>query len=249
MADLAAFQRAFATAIGREGRRHAFARQPGFAVYRNTTPAALVDMLAGHYPVTAAILGEELFAAAAFDFARTHPPADPVLIAWGGGFDVWLQDQSWITDLAYLPAIAAIERMRGEALDAADAPALGWDHLAGLDAEAWAEQRLPLHPACRFNWFTAPAVTIWRAHDEGFETLAPEWRAEGVLVTRPDAIVQLAPLDAAGHRLLFGLMLRESAGEAAAATRKLYPAADLAATFATLVNAGALAVPPSLERI
>ncbi len=48
--------------------------------------------------------------------------------------------------------------------------------------------------------------------------------------------------------MIFGLRLGETAGEAAAATASTYPEADIASAFATLVNAGALARPQSLER-
>jgi hypothetical protein len=114
--------------------------------------------------------------------------------------------------------------------------------------EDWEGLRLPLHPACRFVWLSTPSLTIWQAHRDGFETLEPEWRAEGALITRPEGEVLTQPIDAPAHRMLFGLMLRESAGQAAAATAATYPAADIAAVFATLVNTGTLAVPPSLER-
>jgi hypothetical protein len=95
---------------------------------------------------------------------------------------------------------------------------------------------------------STPALTIWQAHRDGFETLQPEWRAEGALITRPGSEILVQPIDAPTHRMLFGLMLREGAGQAAAATIATYPAADIGAVLATLVNNGALAVPSSLER-
>ena len=248
MPDLATFQLAFAAAIGRRGRRGSLERQPGFAVYRNTAPNALLGALAGSYPVTAQILGGALFDMAALDFIRLHPPKDPVLIGYGAGFSEHLEAQDWVADLPYLPGVASIERLCLEAQDAADAPALGWAPLDGVAAADWENLRLPLHPACRFVWLTAPALTIWQAHREGFETLEPEWRAEGALITRPEGRLLVQPIDAPTHRMLFGLMLRESAGQAAAATAATYPEADIASIFATLVNSGVLAVPPSLER-
>lgn len=248
MPDLATFQLAFATAMGRTGRRGALEKQPGFAVYRNTSHDALNGALRGHYPVVAEILGEEGFSQLAHAFARLHPPADPVLIGYGAGFADFLAGQIELADLPYLAGVAALERLRTEAHIAADAPVLGWDDLSGLEPEALAALRLPLHPACGIAWLTTPAVTIWQAHRDGFETLEPEWRSEGALVTRPAGEVALLPIDAPEHRMLFGLRLRESAGEAAAATAATYPRADIAQIFAKLVNAGAFARPPSLER-
>jgi len=246
--DLATFQLAFATAMDRTSRRGSLARHPGFAVYRNTAPSALSGALAGAYPVTAEILGAALFEDIALAFIRRHPPKDAVLIAYGAGFAEYLEEQEWVADLPYLPGVASIERLCAEAQNAADAPALGWADLESVSPEDWERLRLPHHPSCRFIWLSAPALTIWQAHRNGFETLEPEWRAEGALITRPDADVLVQQIDAPAHRMLFGLMLRESAGQAAAATAATYPGADIASVFATLVNGGALGVPPSLER-
>lgn len=248
MPDLATFQLAFASAMDRTGRRGSLERQPGFAVYRNTAPSALLGALAGAYPVTAEILGAALFEDAALAFMRQHPPKDAVLVGYGAGFAEFLEEQAWAADLAYVSGVASIERLCTEAQDAADAPALGWADLEVIAPADWDSVRLPLHPACRFIWLSTPALTIWQAHRDGFETLEPEWRAEGALITRPDANALVQRIDAPTHRMLFGLMLRESGGQAAAATAATYPEADIASIFATLVNSGALGVPRSLER-
>ena len=250
MPNLASFQLAFAAAMGGTRTRGSLEGQPGFAVYRNTTPVALAETLRASYPVVAELLGDQLFAETAFAFARHHPAGDPVLLGYGPGFPAFLADQAWIADLPYLPDVAAIERLRTEAHMAADGPALSLTDVAGLGTDHWPTLRLRLHPATRIAWLSTPALTIWRAHHETpeFETLAPDWRAEGVLVTRPDGVLQVHELDAPAHRLIFGLRLGETAGQAAAATAATYPEADLASAFATLVNAGALARPQSLER-
>lgn len=250
MPDLATFQRAFVRAMGGTRARGTLESQPGFAVYRNTTPAALIETLHANYPVVADLLGEALFGETAFDFVRAHPATAPVLLGYGAGFPAYLAAQAWIADLPYLPDVAAIERLRTEAHSAADAPALALADLARLGTDQWPALRLRPHPAARLAWLQTPALTIWRAHHEtpDFETLAPAWRAEGVLVTRPEGLVRVHALDAPAHRMIFGLRLGESAGEAAAATASTYPGADIASAFATLVDAGALARPQSLER-
>jgi Putative DNA-binding domain len=248
MPDLATFQLAFATAIGRTGRRGALERQPGFAVYRNTSPSALIDVLRGAYPVTAEILGDEGFGHTAYAFARRNPPLDPLLIGYGAGFADFLAEQAWAAELPYLADVAAIERLRAEAHIAADALVLDFRDLAQAGENGWAGLRLPLHPAARFAWLTTPGRTIWQAHVDGFETLEPEWRAEGVLVARPGGTVVVHAIAAPEHRLLSGLRLCETVGQAMVATAALYPDADIASAFANIVNRGALARPPSLER-
>src|SRR5689334_5393731 len=204
MPDLATFQLAFAAAIGRGGRRGALERQPGFAVYRNTGPSALIEMLRGAYPVVAEILGAEGFGQVAFAFARRHPPRDAILIGYGAGFPAFLAEQDFASEIPYLADVACLERLRTEAHMAADAPALDFRDLAGIGGESWASLRLPLHPAARFDWLSTPALTIWQAHRDGFDRLAPDWRAEGVLVTRPADAIEVRALIAPEHRLLFG---------------------------------------------
>jgi hypothetical protein len=249
MSELASFQLAFASAIGRRsGRRDPLESQPGFAVYRNTTPNALIEALRGHYPVTEEIIGGEAFEALAFDFSCAAPPANPILLRYGEGFADFLAAQPWIDDLPYLPDVARIERLWTESHLAADAAPLAMADLVRLGADGWMALRLPLHPAARFAWLTTPAMTIWQAHRNGFETLEPEWRAEGGLLTRPGSEVRPMTIDAPAHRLLSGLRLGESVREAAAAVARLYPQADFPRLFATLVSSGVFAKPTHLER-
>jgi hypothetical protein len=248
MADLAAFQRSFAAAIGRTGRRGAIERQPGFAVYRNTGAAALIGALRGNYPVVAEILGDEGFGHVAMAFARHRPPRDAVLIGYGERFGDFLAAQPFACEIPYLADVACLERLRTEAHMAAQAPSLDFRHLGQVGAAGWADLRLHLHPATRFDWLSTPAPTIWFAHRQGFETLAPEWRAEGVLVTRSAGAIHVQNLSAPEHRMLFGLRIAETIGQAAAATAGVYPSADIAGIFAKLVTSGAFARPHHLER-
>ena len=251
MPDLATFQLAFASAIRRRSQRGKLESQPGFAVYRNTAATALIDALRGAYPVTVEILGDDGFDALALEFARAHPPASPVLLDYGTGFAPFLAAQPWTSELPYLAGVAELERLATEAHLAADAPALAARDLARLGMDGLMALRLPLHPAARFAWLRTPAMTIWLAHRApgGFDELAPEWRAEGGLITRPADAVEACLIEAPAHRLLTGLRFGESLGQAARAVADIYPETDFPDLFAFLVNRGAFAKPPSLERI
>jgi len=250
MPELADFQLAFAAALDRDTRRGALERQPGFAVYRNTVAGGLIDALAGTYPVVAELLGPEGFAAVAGEFSRAAPPTGPVLLDYGAGFAAFLEAQPWTSELPYLAGVAELEWLRAEAHLAPDTAPLGHRDLVGIGLDAWLTLHLPLHPAARFAWLSTPAMTIWLAHqDSGFDHLAPEWRAEGALFTRPRDAVRAVPIDAATHRLLTGLRLGESIGQAAAALAGLYPQADIAELLSTLIERGAFMKPPHLERI
>lgn len=227
------FQRDFAAAIGEP------ATGPT-RVYRNTVLSGCVDALRANYPVVAQILGEDMFEAVAAEHATQCPPRSPVLALYGARFPDWLHDQAWFREMPYLSDVARIERLHIEALFAADAVPMDMAWLK--DRADWNAIRLTLHPATRFSWLTAPAMSIWLAHrDSSLGELNFEWKAEGILLTRPTLDVQAGRLESAGHRFLFGIRLGESVGVAAIATAGLYPESDLGSLFTSLVNAGAFA--------
>ena len=241
MLDLATFQRRFAAALVDPAAPHPLASQPGFAVYRNNSAKAVIDALRAAYPTAAMLLGDARFERVALGFFRHRPPASPVLADYGEDFADHLEDQLRLHELPYLPDVARIDRLRLEAHLASDGAVLHAASLAGIDGTGWMKLRLKLHPASRFAWLSTPSMTIWVAHQQGEPTqaLEPVWRAEGVLFTRPDGAVTPTPIGRAEHRLLFGLRLGETIGDAAAAVARAYPETDLSRLFAKLIATGA----------
>ena len=221
----------------RVGRRGARVRRS-----RNKPVQAMVDRLRGDYQVTARILGEPRFGAAALAFARKYPSADPAASDYGRGFADFLAEQLAVADLPHLADVATLEQLWAEVQAAEDAPVLELGDLAD-DDPAWTTRRLDLHPATRFVWLSTPAVTLWQAYGNGSGDIAVERRAEGALVTRRDGRVDLRPITRPEHRLLSGLRLGERIGEASEATAGLYPEADIASALADLVGSGAFARP------
>lgn len=241
MPDLAAHQHRFAVSLA-----DGMPCEAGLSVYRNTIAAAALDALITGYPIVRRILGATAFDAFAHDYAAASPPISPVMATYGAGFGEWLEAQSVGRTLGYLPAVAEIDWMRAESHVAPDAEPIDAAELAQLPTEHWAADAVTLHPATRFAWFTLPAPSIWLAHlDEAAGEIAPEWKAEGILVTRPHGKVIARRIDAATHRVLFGLRLGEPILAAASAAAQLYPDADLAALFGELFVTGALS---SLKR-
>jgi hypothetical protein len=226
------FQREFAAAIdeGSEG---------AMRVYRNTVVSGCVDALRANYPVVARLLGDEMFEAVAAEHSSQCPPRRPTLALYGARFPEWLQGQTWFHEIPYLSEVARIERFYVESLFAADAEPMDMSRVLGAD---WQTLRLRLHPATRFQWLSAPAMSIWLAQrEETVSELELEWKAEGVLLTRPSFDIQPARLSRAGHRFLFGIRLGESVGAAAIACASLYPDTDIGSLFTSLANAGAFA--------
>lgn len=235
MPSLAAFQRNVLKRIDSPRARS------GFAVYRNTALLGAITAIADNYPTVARLVGEKPMDALAGDYVSASPPDSPILASYGKGFADFLRAHPISEHLPYLADVAAIDRLRVEAHLAADAPQFGLDDLAGLTAEEWSSCRVVLHPATRVGWFSVPAPTIWLAHlqaDPG--ELEPVWKAEGILLTRPDGAVEGSLLGPCEHRVLHGLRLGETVGHAALAASNLYAPSDIGQAFRKLVASGAL---------
>jgi hypothetical protein len=238
--DLLDFQRSFAAALDEPA-------IGAMAVYRNTVLHGAVEALRANYPVVEQIVGSEMFGAVAVDYATEHPPRKPVLALYGATFPDWLNEQSWIGDLPYLPGVARVERLRVESLMAADARPL---HATDFEHHEPGDWALRLHPALRFTWLRTPGMSIWLAHQRPLGSeLKVDWKSEGALFARPAPFVVHSPrIGPAAHRLLFGIRLGERVGTAKAAAAKLYPDEDCDALFSSLLNLGAF-VAPLPERI
>jgi len=229
------FQREFAAALDAPA-------QGAMAVYRNTVIHGSVEALRANYRVIEQIVGAEMFEAVAVDFATECPPRRPVLALYGERFADWLERQPWISDIAYLADVARVERLCIESLMAADAVPASAADIAREDPRLL---KLKLHPALRFTWLSTPAMSIWLAHQRPIAAeITPDWKAEGALFSRPSWNVMHSPrIGPAAHRILFGIRLGESVGEAIAAASRLYAAEDCGALFTSLVNLGAFAAP------
>ena len=93
-------------------------------MYRNTVLRGAVEALRANFPVVEQILGAEMFDSVAVDFATDCPPRRPILALYGARFSDWLEEQTWTSDLPYLPDVARVERLRVECLMATDAEPL-----------------------------------------------------------------------------------------------------------------------------
>src|SRR5690349_15402695 len=147
------FQRDFAASIAEPA-------AGAISVYRNTVVSGCVDALRANYPVVALLLGDEMFDAVAAEHAGQCPPRQPVLALYGSFCPDWLAEQGWLQAVPYLPDVARTKRLNVEALFAADAEPLDMTSLQGAD---WQTLRLTIHCATRFDWLTAPAMSIWLA--------------------------------------------------------------------------------------
>lgn len=214
------------------------AEPPGLAVYRNTIAKGCVDALAANFPTVTSLVGEEWFEAAAALFADEHPPTTAALLVYGEGFPDWLDRFGPAEELTYLSAMARLDWMWTIALFA-----YGIDPLPpeafDLAPEVLAAARPRLHPSVGFAWFETGLPGLWLAAREpepGEMELVED--PQGVLIVRPDDLVNSRLLDAAGFAFLTAVRQGAPLGEAITAAGAADPTADLAALFAALIADG-----------
>lgn len=238
--SLADFQSRFARALSDPETPVSSSLARALSVHRNTATKAAVDALSANYPVVQALFGAEPFEACAVGFVAFSPPRQPWLSDYGAGFDNYLRAYAPAMASPYIADVATLERLRTEALSAADGPALRGETLVGrIDLAA----RLPLHPAVRTASFASPAVSIWLAHAAGDEDALADlnWRAENVLITRPLGVVHIRSVDM--PTLIFLTACAEHLSVGAAAWAAADAGGVLATLFETLIRAGAFASP------
>ena len=232
-----------ATVPGLPAEIAALARQPGFAVYRNTVMKGCIDALQANYPAVARLVGEEWFRAAAAIFARGQLPAQATLMYYGEAFAEFLARFEPAADLPYLSGVARLDRFWTESHAASDESVLDPAALAGLTPETLAATVLHPHPAARWLWVAdQPIYTIWRRNrEEHANERDIDWRGEGALLARPRGAVLWVQLDAAGCAFLDVCAAGRPLAEAAVAALEAQEDADLAQLTKTLLEAGAFA--------
>lgn len=205
-------------------------------------PSAIVEALAANYPIVAEILGWAPFHDLACEFVAAVPPDGPALATYGHVFPEWIVGRNIGRVLPYLSAVANIDRLW---LASARAPAetpVAPAVIANMTAEQWSSSRAKLHAATRFGWFAVPAPSIWLAHFAPHRAeVTTEWKAEGLLITRPAGSVRARRIGPAEHRILSGLRIGETIGAASAAAHALYPDAEITSAVHTILDSGAIA--------
>lgn len=172
-----------------------------FAVHANNVAQGLTRALASRFPVILRLVGEDFFQPLARAFIEAHPPASPVLLAWGGEFAPFLEGFPPVRGLPYLADVARIEMARGRAFHAADRAPLPPEALARA-AQHPGRARLGLHPSVQLVRSRWAAVSIWQANQPGAAPRRVEaGRPEIGLVLRDRAfgvpVLAIGPGDAA----------------------------------------------------
>jgi hypothetical protein len=196
---------------------------PRLGVYRHAYRARLTEALADNFEILARAMGDEAFAALADAYITAHPSTHPS-IRWFGhrlaDFMATCVDTG--DDVVPHPAFVDLARMDWAlraAFDAADAPVVGREALAGRAPQDFAALRLAAHPSVqqvRLGWAIEAAWRTLREHDPDSgtepELPAPEDHPHTLLAWRRGLDTLWRSVEPAEAALLAGLAAGESFG-------------------------------------
>lgn len=212
-----------------------------FAVYRNNVAHSLGRALATRFPVVERLLGQNCFRALAAGFLAAHPPMSPQLFRWGDRFPDWLASLEPLAGLPYLPDVARLEWLRGEAYHAADAPTVSPAAL-NRAAQDPAQTGVQFHPSVRVLQSPFAAVTIWRMNqpDETPRELDAGQPEAALILRDPDDQVPVLPLTPGDAVFVSTLMQGDTLLAAAGAGLAAQPGHQAGPLLLMLVQTGAL---------
>lgn len=212
-------------------------------VYRNNYRGNLHDTLAGAYPVTAQLVGEEFFRYLTRHFIAQYPSRSGNLHHYGAQMADFVASFEPAGTLPYLPDVAALEWACHRAYFAADAPMLDIAKLAQIPPEHYSDLILRTHPGCHLLRSRYPVVAIWHAHQPGAADdfqIDLDSGANIALASRRDGMVIVSELSAADAGWLHAIQAGTPLGEATAAALEHHPDFDLQAALLNLVAQGVL---------
>ena len=174
------------------------------ALYRGNLAATAAKALAAAYPVIAALVGAEFFAALAREYVRAWPAQDGDLNLFGDRYAEFLASFPHVAELPYLPDMARLEWAVHRAHYAADATPVTAQQLGALAPAQLEVARLRLHAGCLPFQSPWAVVTLWLAHQAATTVGFPPQMAkvEYGVVARPGWRAQVAPCGAGGHAAL-----------------------------------------------
>ena len=225
MRSLRETQTAFADAIlmGKGGDR--------LQVYRNNFFISLRQALADVYPVVRRLVGEEFFNQLARRFVREYPSRPGNLHEFGREFARFLENLPDLSELPYLPDVAALEWALHEVFHEADGVPFDWATVT--DPE---NVKVHLHPAARLIASRYPILAIWEANQaEDPELVDLDAGSEWLIVFRNDLERQILRLTPGEFALLGALAQGMTLGEACEAAVAAQPQIDLGAAMGRFV--------------
>ena len=229
----------------RDGRREALVRylansaEPAFLdVYRNGFIKTCTDVLRASYPSVAALVGEECFKALARRHVDAYPPRDACLAEYGEAFPAIADATREVHGLAYLGAVARLDRAWTEVYFADDDEGAGPGALAALDENAITRLRGRLAPRARLLALEFSALDAWARLRRGAlrAPVAIARERDDVLMWRTGAEVAFRALESPELALVAGIAAGKTCADAARDALELAVDFDVSAAFAALLS-------------
>lgn len=142
-------------------------------IYANMYFYRLLDCLEEDFPKTRRALGTDRFHNLVTDYLLAHPSGHPSLRFLGRRLPDFLDGHRLRDEAPWIADLARLEWARADLFDAADAPALRRETLAGLPPERAGDARFPLIPAFRLLRLENDAGGLWKLLDESADGPAP----------------------------------------------------------------------------
>lgn len=176
------------------GGRAAPATQLG--VYCHAYRARLQEVLAKDFPAINLAMGDDDFYDLVDKYIQVHPSSFFSLRDFGEQFAGYIAQQSIHHEQSWLAELAEFEWTLCDAFDAADAPLVTEQEIAGIAPERWPQLRFAVHPSLRclkVNW-NIPEIWKVLKSDNPHEVKLIPVAATGWLIWRNDLITRFRSL-------------------------------------------------------
>jgi hypothetical protein len=190
------------------------------------------------YPVLYRFVGERYFGIVARGYLNAHPSTSGDLFPYGRHLPAFL---SALRVYPLLPELARLEWACHEAHQAADAPPLSGDELQAIASVDPSRVTVRFHAASRLLSFPVPVHRVWQAlqaeapADDIVDLPLPE-EETGVIVTRGDGTVRVAPLARLDYRLLEAMSRGVDFASVERMAIESEPEFDFSRLFATVLD-------------
>lgn len=196
----------------------------------------LTEVLANRFPVTRALVEDDVFRGMAYAFIGWSPPRSPAPLTYGDEFGDFIDTFPLVRPVPYLGDMARLEAARTRAYHAPDAKPLTVGELAAYAPQAWKRCLAVLHPSVQVVRSAYSIVTIWEAYVAGSQDPVDHSRPEDALIARPDLVVEVHRLPPGGAVFIQHLMNNSVFRDAADKAAVTDPRFDLVTSLSVLLS-------------
>jgi hypothetical protein len=154
-------------------------------IYREQFWLRHTSSLVEDFPGVSGILGQAAWATLIESYLEAHPPSSFTLRDLGLRFPEYIESQSALEHHRLCCDMARLELAYLEIFDAADAPPISPEALAGISDDGWQRVRIAFHPALRLLKTEYPVAPLRR------QLIEAQSNAENVLLPARDPHCQL----------------------------------------------------------